>query len=55
MGGDILPQGETVRNSDVRSRAEDSSTSFSLTYEIQHPVLVGLAEVTSKRENLVKP
>lgn len=55
MGGDILPQGGTMRNADVRGRAEDSSASFALTYEIQHPVLDGLAEVTSKPENLVKP
>lgn len=48
MGDDISPQGDTVTDLDVRSRVEDSSASFSLTYEIPHPVLDGLVEGTSK-------
>lgn len=53
MVDDIALQGATVRNLDVGSRAEDSSASFSR-QEIRHPVLGGLGEVTSTRENLVE-
>lgn len=52
--GMILLQGATVRNLGVRSRAEEFNPSFPLTYEIQHPVLGGLVEITSKLENQVK-